>query len=89
MVLSTLNRTLKSLALAKIGAEYLLRWVPVGTHEWRKFRRPSELARPLRAAGVEVTALTGLVYRPGEDNWALADDLDVNYLMFAEKAETA
>jgi len=89
MVLSTLNRTLKSLALAKIGAEYLLRWVPVGTHEWRKFRRPSELARPLRAAGVEVTALTGLVYRPGEDNWVLADDLDVNYLMFAEKAETA
>ncbi len=85
MVLSTLNRTLKSLALAKIGAEYLLRWVPAGTHDWRKFRRPSELDRLLRPLGIEVRALKGVVYRPLGDSWELADDLGVNYMMFAVK----
>ncbi|MBT6093532.1 MAG: bifunctional 2-polyprenyl-6-hydroxyphenol methylase/3-demethylubiquinol 3-O-methyltransferase UbiG [Rhodospirillaceae bacterium] len=89
MVLSTLNRTLKSLALAKIGAEYILRWVPVGTHDWRKFRRPSELVRHLRPAGVELRALKGIDYIPTDGTWVLSDNLDVNYLMFAEKAETA
>jgi 2-polyprenyl-6-hydroxyphenyl methylase/3-demethylubiquinone-9 3-methyltransferase len=87
MVLSTLNRTVKSLALAKIGAEYLLRWVPTGTHDWRKFRRPSELANDLRPLGIEVRALKGIVYRPLADTWDLADDLDVNYLMYGLKGE--
>lgn len=89
MVLSTLNRTLKSLALAKIGAEYILRWVPAGTHDWRKFQRPSELAGHLRPLGVEVRAMKGMVYRPVAGEWALSDDLDINYLMFAAKAEAA
>ncbi len=83
MVVSTLNRTLKSLVLAKVGAEYVLRWLPVGTHDWRKFVRPSELAAGLRPHGVEIRKLRGLTFRPLADEWSLSDDLDVNYLAFA------
>jgi len=85
MVLSTLNRTLKSLALAKIGAEYILRWVPVGTHDWKKFVRPSELANDLRPAGMEVRDMQGLGYNPADGSWSLCRDLSVNYLMIAVK----
>ncbi len=85
MVVATLNRTIKSLALAKIGAEYLLRWVPPGTHDWRKFVKPSELARHLRREGFSVVDLKGLVYHPAADEWSLGDDVDVNYLMVAVK----
>lgn len=87
MFLSTLNRTLKALALAKIGAEYILRWLPVGTHDWRKFVKPSELARGLRPHGVTITDVTGMIYKPMADEWALSPgDLDVNYLAVAVKA---
>lgn len=82
MVLSTLNRTLKALALAKIGAEYVLRWVPPGTHDWRKFVRPDELSRALRRNGLRVRAYRGMSYNPLADRWALSDDLSVNYLAF-------
>ena len=85
MVLSTLNRTLKALALAKIGAEYVLRWLPKGTHDWRKFVRPSELAAGLEAAGVRITELRGLTYNPVFGEWRLGRDLDINYLAFAVK----
>lgn len=85
MVLSTINRTLKSLALAKVLAEYVLRWLPVGTHDWQKFVKPSQLAAALRPAGVEITALSGMHYDPFADTWWLGDDLDVNYLAFAKK----
>ena len=85
MVLSTINRTLKALALAKIAAEYVLRWLPVGTHDWRKFVRPSELARGLGPGGVEITDLKGMSYDPLADEWRLTGDLEVNYLAFAEK----
>ncbi|MEE9317365.1 MAG: bifunctional 2-polyprenyl-6-hydroxyphenol methylase/3-demethylubiquinol 3-O-methyltransferase UbiG [Rhodospirillales bacterium] len=85
MVLSTLNRTLKALALAKIGAEYVLRWLPRGTHDWRKFVRPSELAAGLEAAGVRFIELRGVTYNPVFDEWRLGRDLDVNYLAFAVK----
>jgi len=85
MALSTLNRTLKSLALAKIGAEYILRWVPPGTHDWQKFVRPSELADGLRPHGVEITDLKGISYQLGHDQWVLGGNLDVNYLAFATK----
>ncbi|MEQ8504819.1 MAG: bifunctional 2-polyprenyl-6-hydroxyphenol methylase/3-demethylubiquinol 3-O-methyltransferase UbiG [Rhodospirillales bacterium] len=85
-VVTTLNRTLKSLALAKVGAEYILRWLPVGTHDWRKFVRPSELTRTLSAHGVEVTQLEGMVFNPLSDTWRLdARDLGVNYLAFGIK----
>ena len=88
MVLSTLNRTWKSLALAKIGAEYVLRWLPIGTHDWRKFVRPSELAAGLAAKNVEVTDLKGLTYRPFDDDWGLSKDLAINYLAFGVKKAT-
>jgi len=85
MVLSTINRTVKSLAFAKIGAEYVLRWLPAGTHDWRKFARPSELANELRPHGVEVQDLKGLSYNPVNGRWFLSRDLEVNYLMCAVK----
>ena len=87
MVAATLNRTLKALALAKFGAEYVLGWLPRGTHDWRKFVRPSELARGLRRHGVEVVDLEGVSYNPLTGAWSLSRDLDVNYLVFAVKEE--
>jgi len=85
MVLSTMNRTLKAFALAKIGAEYIMRWLPAGTHDWRKFVKPSELARGLRTNAVEVSDISGMVYSPFKDAWSLSKDLDVNYLVSAVK----
>jgi 2-polyprenyl-6-hydroxyphenyl methylase/3-demethylubiquinone-9 3-methyltransferase len=87
MVLATLNRTAKSFALAIVGAEYILRWLPTGTHDWKRFVRPSELAASLRAAEMNVVEITGVVYNPLTDRWSLnARDLDVNYMAVAEKA---
>jgi 2-polyprenyl-6-hydroxyphenyl methylase/3-demethylubiquinone-9 3-methyltransferase len=86
MVLATLNRTPKAFALAIVGAEYLLRWLPRGTHDWRKFVKPSELGRHLRAHGLAIEDLTGLAYNPLNDKWTTAPrDLDVNYMAFATK----
>ncbi len=86
MVLATLNRTPKSFAFAIVGAEYLLRWLPRGTHDWRKFLRPSELVTQLRAAGLETKELTGVAYNPLTGAWHLAArDLGVNYMIFAVK----
>ena len=85
LALSTLNRTPKSYLTAIIGAEYVLRWLPRGTHDWKKFIRPSELAAALRRQGLEMTDLTGIEYSPLADRFALGDDLGVNYLAFATK----
>jgi 2-polyprenyl-6-hydroxyphenyl methylase/3-demethylubiquinone-9 3-methyltransferase len=85
MLLSTLNRTLKAYLLAIIGGEYVLRWLPVGTHQWERFVTPDELARHLRAAGLEAPAVKGLVYNPLADAWSLGTDTDVNYLASAAK----
>jgi len=86
MICGTLNRTVKSLLLAKIGAEYLLRWLPAGTHNWRKFLTPAELSHHLREAGLSVTMLQGISYEPLRGRWALSHDLDVNYMAVAVKA---
>ncbi len=85
MVLATLNRTPKAFALAIVGAEYVLGWLPRGTHDWRRFLRPSELAALLRDGGVEIAELTGVAYNPLTAAWHLARDLDVNYMVFAVK----
>jgi len=89
MVGATLNRTLKSLAFAKIGAEYVLRWLPRGTHDWRAFVRPSEFSSLLRAEGFTVKDLKGLSYNPFFDEWTLGSDLGVNYLIYAVKPPQA
>lgn len=85
IVLATINRTAKSLALAKFAAEYVLRWLPRGTHDWRKFLKPSEMARPLRDAGLEIEKVQGVAYRPLTDDWTLDDDTSMNYLLAARR----
>jgi 2-polyprenyl-6-hydroxyphenyl methylase/3-demethylubiquinone-9 3-methyltransferase len=82
---ATMNRTLKSLAMAKIGAEYILRWLPRGTHDWRKFLKPSEFAAYLRDAGLVMDQLVGMSFHPIGSSWTLSDDLSVNYLLSAHK----
>ncbi|HSE78114.1 MAG TPA: bifunctional 2-polyprenyl-6-hydroxyphenol methylase/3-demethylubiquinol 3-O-methyltransferase UbiG [Alphaproteobacteria bacterium] len=82
LVLATLNRTPQAFLLAIVGAEYILGWLPRGTHQWSKFVRPSELARPLRACGVVVKRLSGVSYSPLADAWTLTGDLSVNYMAF-------
>jgi 2-polyprenyl-6-hydroxyphenyl methylase / 3-demethylubiquinone-9 3-methyltransferase len=89
MILATINRTLKALALAKIGAEYVLRWLPAGTHDPRKFVKPEEVKAALSRAGLTVTAQTGVSYNPLMDIWRISDDTDVNYMLTAIRAETA
>jgi 2-polyprenyl-6-hydroxyphenyl methylase/3-demethylubiquinone-9 3-methyltransferase len=85
VVLSTINRTAKALALAKFGAEYVLGWVPPGTHDWRKFLKPSEVARPLRRAGLNVLDVTGLSLDLKTGGWRTSRQLDINYMLSAEK----
>lgn len=87
IIYSTLNRTPKSYALAIIGAEYIMRWLPIGTHDWKKFLKPHELVNPLRSNGVEIVEMTGMVYNPLTQKWRLdSKDLDVNYLVVGKKA---
>ncbi len=87
MFFATLNRTAKAFALAIVGGEYILRWLPRGTHDWRKFVRPSELSRALVRADIEVADLTGVTYSPLTDQWSLnRRDLAVNYMGFGTKA---
>ena len=86
MILSTLNRTLKAYALAIIGAEFVLRWLPVGTHQWQRFVRPDELASALAAAGLTLIRTEGLIYDPFADEWRLGADTDVNYFATAVRA---
>jgi 2-polyprenyl-6-hydroxyphenyl methylase / 3-demethylubiquinone-9 3-methyltransferase len=84
MVVSTLNRTLKSFALAIVGAEYVLRWLPRGTHQWGKFVTPAELAQHLHKSKLEIAEQTGVIYTPFADRWSLSSDMDVNYMVTAE-----
>ena len=84
LFLSTLNRTPQSFLAAKIGAEYLLRWLPVGTHDWRRFMTPTELAGTLRQADLRVTDITGLVAEPFTGRWKTDRNLSVNYLVATE-----
>jgi 2-polyprenyl-6-hydroxyphenyl methylase/3-demethylubiquinone-9 3-methyltransferase len=80
MLLSTINRTMKAYLLAIVGAEYVLRWLPVGTHQWDRFVTPEELARHLTEAGLVPSPARGLVYNPLADVWSIGGDTDVNYM---------
>ena len=83
LVVATLNRTLKALALGKIAAEYVLRWVPAGTHDWRQFLKPDEIRAMLAAEPLTVMGPYGLVYDPLADRWSESADADINYMMVA------
>lgn len=85
LIMSTLNRTAKSYLMAIVGAEYVLRWLPRGTHQWNKFLRPSELTEGVETTGLSVTDLTGATYNPLNDEWRLSRDMAVNYMLYAEK----
>ncbi|HEX2136078.1 MAG TPA: bifunctional 2-polyprenyl-6-hydroxyphenol methylase/3-demethylubiquinol 3-O-methyltransferase UbiG [Microvirga sp.] len=85
LVMATINRTLRSFALAIVGAEYVLGWLPRGTHQWDRFVTPEELAMAIEAAGLAVSDLRGVVYSPLRDEWLLARDTAVNYMVAAER----
>ncbi|HEX8076710.1 MAG TPA: bifunctional 2-polyprenyl-6-hydroxyphenol methylase/3-demethylubiquinol 3-O-methyltransferase UbiG, partial [Chthoniobacterales bacterium] len=85
LILSTLNRTLKSFALAIVGAEWVLRWLPRGTHSWEKFVTPEELTQEVRAQNFAIFDRTGMTYNPLFGEWRLSEDCDVNYFVAAEK----
>ncbi|MBV9758191.1 MAG: bifunctional 2-polyprenyl-6-hydroxyphenol methylase/3-demethylubiquinol 3-O-methyltransferase UbiG, partial [Alphaproteobacteria bacterium] len=85
LFLSTLNRTARAFVAAKLGAEYLLRWLPVGTHDWRRFVTPQELAAALRESGLRLADIAGLSFDPLTGGWRIGRDLAVNYLALAER----
>ncbi len=85
MFVATLNKTLKSLALAKIGAEYILRWLPPGTHDWNRFVEPDALRRLLEGAGLNPLKTQGVAFDPLSWDWRLSGDVDVNYMIVASR----
>ena len=87
IIFSTLNRTVKSYLMAIVGAEYVVQWVPKGTHEWSKFLTPAELAASLRDQGLILTDIRGMVFNPLKWAWELSSNTDVNYFMTAVKGK--
>jgi 2-polyprenyl-6-hydroxyphenyl methylase / 3-demethylubiquinone-9 3-methyltransferase len=85
LIAATLNRTLKSFALAIVGAEYVLRWLPRGTHQWDKFVTPEELESAMEKSGLQVIGERGVIYNPFVDRWQLSSDMDVNYMLVAQR----
>jgi 2-polyprenyl-6-hydroxyphenyl methylase / 3-demethylubiquinone-9 3-methyltransferase len=82
-VAATINRTKRSFVLAIVGAEYVMRWLPVGTHAWEKFVTPAELETAIEAGGLHVFDRQGVVFNPLFDRWSLAKDMAVNYMVAA------
>jgi 2-polyprenyl-6-hydroxyphenyl methylase/3-demethylubiquinone-9 3-methyltransferase len=85
MIAATINRTMKSFALAIVGAEYVLRWLPRGTHSWDKFVTPDELEIAMERAGIRTTDERGVIYNLLADRWELSTDTDVNYMVLGER----
>ncbi len=85
MIAATINRTLKSFALAIVGAEYVLRWLPRGTHQWDRFVTPGELEIAMERAGLRTTDERGVIYNLLADRWELSTDTDVNYMVLGER----
>ncbi len=85
---ATINRTLKSYALAIVAAEYILGWLPRGTHRWDRFIQPDEFAADLKSHGLHVTTIEGVVHNPLADSWSRSSDTDVNYMIAAQRPAT-
>ena len=85
MFIATLNKTLKSYVFAILGAEYLLRWLPIGTHEWNKFLEPSKLKNICEKNLLTLQNIDGVIYNPFSDVWKLSEDKSVNYIMQLRK----
>lgn len=85
MFIATMNRTAKAFALAIVAAEYVLRWLPRGTHNFEKFLKPSEIYSYLEANNVSIEELQGVSFSPLSRKWSLSDDVSVNYIIMAEK----
>lgn len=85
MMVATINRTMKALGLAIIGAEYVLQWLPRGTHQFSKLVKPDELEAALAHAGLRTVEKLGVTYNPLADRWGRSSDTDVNYMVLAEK----
>ena len=88
MFTATLNRTARAMAFAVIGAEYVLRWLPRGTHDWSKFLTPEEIVAQIRRNGLKVVDQTGVVYHPLADEWRLSRDMAINYMVLASRPAT-
>lgn len=89
MLVSTINRTFKAAALAIVGAEYVLGWLPRGTHQYEKLVRPEELEAPLAKSGMEVVEMKGVFFNPLQNQWNLSADIDVNYMVLARRPAAA
>ncbi|MEM8700979.1 MAG: bifunctional 2-polyprenyl-6-hydroxyphenol methylase/3-demethylubiquinol 3-O-methyltransferase UbiG [Pseudomonadota bacterium] len=89
MFIATINRTLKAYALAIVGAEYVLRWLPKGTHSYEKLVKPQEIEGPLNSEGLMITDRSGVSYNPLTDAWVKSRDMDVNYMMLAERPDAS
>ncbi len=85
MFVATLNKTLKSYLFAILGAEYILRWLPIGTHEWEKFVKPNELVDIGKRNNLKLKKINGLQFNPFIDKWSLSNDTSVNYIINFEK----
>ena len=85
MIFASLNRTLISYGLAIIGVEYILGWLPKGTHDWNKFITPEELKVLFKSNELKIDEIKGVKYNPIFDTWKISDDLSVNYLCFSSK----
>ena len=85
LVSATINRTARALAFAKFGAEYVLRWLPAGTHDWSKFLTPDELEALITRNGLKIIEKTGVVFHPLADEWRKSRDTGINYMVLAER----
>lgn len=85
MIVATLNKTAKALATAVIGAEYILGWLPRGTHDWSKFLDPEDVRTPLKGAGLKINETIGVAFQPITGQWKLSGDTSVNYMVVARR----